>query len=81
MTPWTAVTHLAIAIAAVAGVCVLAAIHVLPASDAFTVIMSVLVGTGVVAGSVIANGPPAPTPPPTPPVAPLMFPNTGGVTP
>lgn len=61
--------HLILALAGLGSLSGLAATHVLSSSDAFTGIMSILVGGGVVAGMVVGsnNTPaPAPTPPPAP---------------
>jgi len=61
------VVHTVLALAVLAGVCVLAAIGTIPGTDAFTVIVGVAVGGGVLAG---ANLTPPAAPPPAPPVVP-----------
>lgn len=56
--------HLVLALAVLAGACVLAATGTIPGSDAFTVIVGVAVGGGVLAGANLS--PPAPPAPPPP---------------
>lgn len=75
MTPFqSAVVHLVIALAGIAAVCLLAARGTIAGSDAFTVVVGVLVGAGVLAGANLttsgSSSPPAPPPAPTVKVAP-----------
>ena len=65
MTLQQNITHAVIALAAIAAVSCLAAYNVLTGSDAYTVIIAVLVGSGVIAGVNLGTGS-TPTPTPTP---------------
>lgn len=70
MTGWqTVVAHVTIALAAIGGVCALSVEGIIPGSDAFSVIMAVLVGAGVIAGGALMSSSTPPTSPPAPPVA------------
>jgi len=60
MTWQTVVVHVTIALAAIGAVCALAVEGVISGSDAFTVIVAVLVGAGVIAGTAIGSGTPTP---------------------
>lgn len=55
MTWQTVVVHVTIALAAIGAVCAMAIENVIPGSDAFTVIVAVLVGAGVIAGTTVGG--------------------------
>lgn len=61
MTTWqNALTHVIISLAVIGALCALAVQNVIPGSDAFTGIIGVAIGAGVIAG---ANLTPTPVPP------------------
>lgn len=66
---YSTILHVVLAMSVLAAVCVLAAIGTISGNDAFTVIVGVAVGGGVLAGANIGNNtstPPLPTPPAPP---------------
>jgi hypothetical protein len=66
---WTALGHLVLALSVLAAVCVLAGLKIIPGNDAFTVIVGVAIGGGVLAGVNVTqpNVPPSKNPPAPPP--------------
>jgi hypothetical protein len=55
---WTLLGHMVVALAAIGATAVLAAMGVIPAADFLAVLSSILVGTGVSIGAVLASPPP-----------------------
>jgi|HubBroStandDraft_6_1064221.scaffolds.fasta_scaffold00184_27 hypothetical protein len=55
MTWQTVVLHVTIALAAIAAVSVLAIENILPGTDVQTILVAILVGSGVIAGNVLGG--------------------------